>query len=246
MSLSEQSYELIQKYLSKTLTDKEQSTFDEELKNSSFQKELLYQAKLVDTLEEADHKQLKERLLANSPKVKIESPQPSMFSLGIRIATIGLILLGLSYAYKKFVTPTNHHEELIAMYDSPYPPVNLQRGNSGEGLTELFQKAMPLYANEDYQGALVAFESLNQKDEQVELYKSNCLIQMESYDKAKNILEKLAQSSDQQIKENAEWYLAVSEMGAGNIPGTKKLLEKIVINPEHIFYTKAKELIKSL
>jgi len=243
--LSDKDQELIQKYLGDTLTPSDRPLFENRIKDAAFNKELLFQAQLVDQLEELDkaaiRKTLKEHDAATS---STKTNQPKINNL-IKIILFAafLALCWIGYQSMQHNQSPKDIQQLAATHNYVYPPSEIQRGTTA---TEGYTTALKAYADKKYAEAASLFNLVEPKTETIYMYLANCYMQEKRYDKAEKIFQNLILSEDQAIKQNAEWYLAISALAQGNKELTKNRLNAIIAVKDHLFGEKARSIIKEL
>lgn len=249
MKLTEQDFDLIQRHLSDTLDEKSKMTFDSKIKNEAFQAELIRQAQMIDALAEVDYLDVKAELSgldASAGATAMEPKKSSMKWPWILLALAGLLALAWVGYNQGQASKTNPMQfaELAEKHNVVYPPILVERGTSTE-VDPAMLECMKSYANEDWQGALEKLKLMQPMTSKIRLYISNCHIQLGDYNKALIELEAFS-SNDPELSHNQEWYKVISYLGKKDRVTAKALLENIVSNPDHLFFSKAKQLLTEL
>ena len=244
--LSETSYELIEKYLDKTLSAEEQPLFDAALEDKAFRDQLAFQAHLIDLLTDEEKTKLHESIKSSSTSVKklvsdSKKKKRSLWPMGI---AAGLALcLAAFFVMKMFNTIST--EQIYVDHFRPYPPAVIERGQ-GEYLPTVFKNAMKAYVNEDYSTALPLFEEMGTENEKILIYKAMSLMKLDNDNEAKALLSNLARSTEPSIKQNAEWYLALLYIKDSQIQRAIDLLNPISQDRYHLFARDAKGILVKL
>ena len=251
MKISEKDLDLIQRQLANDHTEATKMEFEAKLGDNDFKEELLYQAKMVDALIEADYLTVREELVnsINSGATKesqvVSRPNQSKKWLWLSMAAILSVIAYLGYnAGKADKHKPVQYAELAETYNIPYPVARVERGNSG-GMEERFAAAQKDYANEEWGSALSKFESLTPKTDEINIYEANCHIQLGSYKRALAILSAIS-TSDTEIAQNVDWYTVISHLGNNDVASAKSVLSRIQANSNHLFYGQAKKLVAAL
>ena len=250
MALSEKDIELIQKYLGDTISAQDKLSFDLRLKDSEFQKELLLHSKAIDALAEQDRRSVVEFLHADKSVDTVQEPESQkkpaknrwmLFGLGFLMGL--LIVMGLKY----FTTNEDDNKAettymaAVESFNKPYPFLIVGRGE-GE-IDPARQKAYEAYSKGEYRNALAYFENRVVENEDLNLVKANCHLQLKEYDQAIELFSNLKNSNTKTVAQNAEWYLALTEMLNGNIAAGKTSVENISKNNAHLFSDQALKLL---
>jgi len=235
---------LIEKYLSGKLSKKEQSDFDLALKDETFREQLIFQAQLIDSFRKEEKEVLLEAIKSYKPSdSKPVSKKKTQFLGPLRIAA-GLALLLAAYFVLQIFTATDN-SQIYTEHFRKYPPTVSERGQ-GEKMEVIYKDAMQAYVNDDYQKALTNFRKLGSEDEKISLYLVMSLLELDKISEAQEILVRLNRSQDERIRQNAEWYLALSYLKTNNIQRSIDLLNPISQDADHLFTRDAKELLVKL
>lgn len=241
--LSEKDLSLIQKYLGDALSPSDKSMFEEKIKQPAFNKELLFQAQLVDSLEEIDNATVRQELAELKGKSK-EKATTSNFSNLIKIIGVAAILALAWIAYQSMQHSSPSPTQLAESYGYVYPPSEIQRGQADS--TNSISEAMKAYADKNYAHATTLFNKSQTKSEQAYMYLANCYIQTKKYNKAEKVLKNLVLSEDVELKQNAEWYLTICHLAQSDLNNTNAQLGKIIENKNHLFFENARRLQKDI
>ena len=250
MKISQRQQELIQKYLSDSLSDKDQKSFDTEIKNPIFRSALLEQTQLLQAIELSGDNALRERFKAidtdpsenNNPKKDKSSNTKNSF---LKYAAILLFLLAAAYCIWSLQSNEKQelsNQQLFAEYYMAIPAVRNERGvESPENAT--FEKAMDLYYTKDYSKALPILNALPTSSMEIDLFKANCLLELEKIEDAKLLFEKVLQEGSIEQQQTSEWYLCLLQLKHSDSEAYKITAKKISNNPNHLYQTKAQKLL---
>jgi len=232
---------LIQKYLADSLTTDELELFESRLSDDSFNKELMLQAKLLDSLDAIDKELVIEEITANTPKINTNRPKAKSKLIWV----IGLIIIATVawLAYLQLPTQPVTMAHLVEKYDTPYPPAAVERGASTKQ-NKFITEAMAAYVNQDYELALENFGKIAGRAKFADFYIVTCFIKTRRYQKAIDMLVVLGHDIDPKVMQNSDWYRAIAYLGLENKPAATEQLNKIVSNKKHLFYSKAKKLLR--
>lgn len=237
MKLSEAKLALIEKYLRDELSADDRILFDNSLKENNFKDALQRQTRIIDHIDQGEDQLLRDRLRNLEAKVNHNGGQnkQKLFLIILGGLIVAMVLIFLYSQNSKNPQVLNSNDSIyVAMYQ-PLPADDLQRG-VGVGLSQDFQKAMRLYASSEYSSCLQILRSLENQNEKSVLYQAACHMELKEYNTAIVNLERLKNSSDQEIQQAAQWYLALSYLQIDENEKLMDLLNVVTDNPSHIFY----------
>lgn len=255
MNLSEQEYNLIHKYLSKSLNSEQDKTaFQSALEKEDFRNALLDQAKLIDGLEavdDADTRKLLESFdqdnstsFSTDQTDKTNSDTTSTFKW-LKYLILVAMLCGLAYAGYKAAKDQTNYPEIIAYHGaSTFPPQEMDRSMANQ-VSPLFKKTMGAYARKDYKLAVDGLKQL-EPTETNKMFLGNSYFKLKNYEASLEIFEELAVSGDKNLRENAEWYKALSLLGLERKKEAILVLNFIKKQDFHLFDRKAGKLLADL
>lgn len=225
---------LIDNYLNDSLSADEQQAFTQRLSDPSFRKTLQEKGITIDAFNRANNKQFLQEIKSKAPK-----KQGFIRANLLRIAAVGAILI-IGNWFLLFPDKSDIEDHWVA-----YPPMDLQRGDQTE-INKALMEALQFYIKEDYQSALTVFKDIHPTNDTLQLYISNCNIQLKNFKPAERNLFMLTESMQEDVRDNAEWYLYYALMYQGKKKDAKILYDDIMSNPAHPFYKKAKALHNQL
>ena len=140
-------------------------------------------------------------------------------------------------------------QSLLDKYNQPFPGIPQDELNF-KGLKEetrvAYETGMRAYRKGNWQIAFNRFFRINPKTDLVMLYEANCQLQLNAYGKANEILSTLLQVTRGATKMNAEWYMAIAELGLGQNKSALTRLSSINSNPSHPFHSQGKALLEEM
>ena len=135
-------------------------------------------------------------------------------------------------------------EDLFMAYYQPYPMGQVSRDAVSEELSEGLQ----YYHQEQYQVAITALEATTdptQTTRKENLAIACSYLSLSQPEEALTWLLPLSGSSDEALKEHADWYTALAYLQAGNDAEAQKTLQQIT-NSQSIWSSKASKLMKEI
>lgn len=139
--------------------------------------------------------------------------------------------------------------QLFTQNFSPYPDELTIMGNGDDTYDQsLANRAMTFYKDQNYPEAVLRLDSLIAQAPGIslfQLYKGISHIELKEYDLAKKALGNAAQSGGL-YTHAAEWYLALTMLGEGNIESAKTAFQSINAQKGHFYQLKAKQVLNSL
>ena len=244
MILEERHHELIDKFLLQSLNDYEQKEFEQLIKDTDFQAEVLFREDLLVATQTEGRTQLKARLTALEQNATMqntkEAKRISMFRVSLAAAAI--LLIGIFMLRFLFIQNIDN-ETLVAQYFEPYPNV-IAPLHRGEAAKDTLSLAMSFYENKDYSNGIALLKQLKQQDE-TDFYIAQMLLSSKQYAKANSYFEVLS-SHDNRFKAAAEWYGTLCSLSLNKQSLAQQQLTKITQTEGHLFKAKAKELFDKL
>lgn len=247
--------EIIQKYLSKSLTETEKADFESQIeKNAELREDVNFQKSISDALHVRERHILKDKLreidkeeavgrTSNKRSGVIQIMSSNLFRYGI--AASFMIISG--FLIKMFVFDQADKSDLFTQYYAPFPNVvsPSTRGDVSDEISVEEVNAFAAYESEDYGKAIGLFNGLQQKDEVV-LYIGLSYLAMNDAQKAKQVLSSSAFRNDQFHLETIRlWYLALAHLKLGEIELCREVLTDLT-KTENIQRTKALDLLSKL
>lgn len=136
-------------------------------------------------------------------------------------------------------------QELYTAYFEPYEDVISER-SEGSGLLE---QGLNAYNQENYRQAITYLEGFvkeNPEDNSAKAYLGIAYLAVNESDKAEATLKDVSQDATGLFKEVSEWYLALAYLNLNRPALTKDQLIDITSKPDHMYHSKAKELLQEI
>lgn len=246
--------ERIEQYLEGKLPQAEQEALEAEMKaDPALQKEVASVRDLIRGIERAEEKAFAQQLKAWEGKIQAEKSKPkgkirmlrSQNRL-LRMAAAFMILIAVVFL---LLPGESDPQELFAQHFQPYPD---KLTTMGEGPVELDQdlakQAMASYNAGAYAEALPLLQSLRQQAPDIsllKLYLGIAALQSGQQELARQSLASLAESNTAYQAE-AQWYLALSYLKAGEASAAQEQLQAIGQNANSPYQPQARKVLKAL
>jgi tetratricopeptide (TPR) repeat protein len=253
---------LIEKYLDKTLTDSELTTFNHRLTDADFATEVKHYERAVRAIHASGDSKLKGLLQEEEAKIQAEksvktfdtqakfvSKRPprakatSMVSLTQRWAVAATLILGIGGA-TMYIIRKGEAEKTESIYASKFRPYrNYAQPTVRENAQKNdIEKAFSLYDNGAYTEALTFFEKIKNAPLDVQFFQANAYLAINQKEKAEAILKQLTENNASEWQQKAEWFLALS-LSETDKSKANMLFEKIKNTPEHPYQEQAANVL---
>jgi len=268
MQITENQYDLIQKFMRDELSESEQKQFDMDLKNETFRNELHEQAEILRAVESVHDNKLKAifkeadaEMAPESGAKIVEMPKPSVKestvtrSIGteskkssfgfLKYAAVAALLLISVFVFKQFsggVDSSIDNNTLYAQYHQTYD-ANVLRGQTQD--SKSFSDALFSYSSEDYTKAESEFATLADVSEEALFFRSLSQLELGKFDLSIAGFKKVAAENSKYAQE-AEWYEAMAYLKTNDLQKLKSKLNQITTNASHDYNSKAEALLKEL
>ncbi|MEQ9405060.1 MAG: hypothetical protein RIM99_15830 [Cyclobacteriaceae bacterium] len=238
--LSDQDFDLIQKFLDFSLTKEEEELFHSKQKSSedfahqvSFQREVLV---LFVTIEKAKQK---EKMLVDYKKFSSVPNSSKFIPVWFGYAAAASLIFALTYFFiLRFETKSN--EELFLSYFEPYDGVVITRGEESS-----FGQGLRAYSDQNYEEALRAFSETDVDSTNyslLNLLRGNCYLELGNIELGLEFLLLIPEDENNLLTSAAEWYSALAYLKKDEIEKSKILLGSL-IDSQSVYSTKAAELL---
>lgn len=160
-----------------------------------------------------------------------------------------MVLAGLYFMKNNPDEPEVSTSEIFAAHYEPFPnTINGQtRGEEGtivEGEVD-FQQAMLLYGRGDYQEALGRMEGVSM-DAVMLLYRGIALLETGQTKAATQSFDQAIALENEEFQDAVIWYLALSQIKAGDIKEAQGTLQRIVQMDQHYKKKEAADILEKL
>jgi len=246
--------ELIDKYLTETLSKEEEELFQEKLKEPAFQTQLEEAEQIKASIAIFELRQKKKLLEAEESILKEENAKEVVavkqtFTIK-RFLKIASILVGVSLLAWWGLSQFNgkaDSEVLFAQYFLPQKN-NLSPVQKGASDQSLLQQTFFYYENAAYDKAIEGFQLLiaEENNDDYRFYQANALLATDQTNKAISLLELIIQKSESQYLKDGDpqWYLALAYIRKKQNSDARSILSSF--STDSFYYEKAKALLKAL
>ena len=240
----ENQFERIERYLADEQTAAEKAAFERELaEDAQLRAELDLHRWAAESLADGGLLDLAERLQQidaqwQAPPTASPTAQPKLHSRPparrtyqgplLALAASVVLLIGLfRWTNQGFTDETT---PVLAQYFEPYPMVLNQRSALDTLVqTPLTNRAIQTYLAGDYATAEGFFAELSALEAQplYDFYRGVCLLATGRAEAAQSYLQKVLNTEEPLLVQQARWYLALAHLAAGELDRGKGLLEAI-------------------
>ena len=242
-------FNLIEEYLAGDLSVREQTEFEELLRNDpDLMKEFLLRKDINEAISENDVMDLRNNLnkIVNSES-KIRNIYRNSFIIS-SVAAVAVILIVISCFYL-FSNKNVSGTEIFNSYYSTYPTITSFRSSVDITVQEqLLNEAFSSYDDGKYSIASDYFNQILTDDKSntmAQFYLALCEIELENFDKSEKLLNELILKNNHIFWEQAHWYLALVYLKQ-NDTGNAKSIFKIIIKEDMAKKSELDSIIKSL
>jgi len=241
----------IKNYLNQSISDKERFEVEDHLLDCPFCTDAVegfsdhYDFEKDSSLERLD-KHFEEKLKKEEALIKTLNP-PNRFSINRIAAAVLLLLIPLAgWMYWN----NNADQNLYASYmsENAAPSATMRSGEGASALEMPVVQAKKLFHEKRFEASLQACEEVLEKIPHHPLatyYAGLSALESGHSELARHYLSGL-RINEPDFYEDATWYLALTEVKAGDKAAAKKLLEELVKLPQGIYFEQVKELIEQL
>ncbi|MAU70965.1 MAG: hypothetical protein CML04_02630 [Pseudozobellia sp.] len=239
--------ELINRYFENSLTPEELSDLEQLYSSDKeFAEQFDFEKELKLSLKKEERQELKSLF----SELSDENPLSTKESKTIRMrpwlmAASVALLVGISSWLVIFNNGSRNHDELYQDYFAPYENV-VHPIERGQQLEDLRTQAFIAYENQDYEKALMLFKELHDKsnDTYLNFYEAISLMKLEKHKEAADLFSNYI-STNGELKDRAQWYLALCYLRLNETAKSKALLKELITKGGFKAKT-AKELIDEL
>ena len=251
MSSTEYNKELIHRYLTDRATESEIQEINVLIKDSEFREELSFQTDMYEALSENRKENLrniikearKERESENNKSSKTkESRKDTKRANKAVLVLIGLILLIALYVYAQQYFSLGKTDAIFVEFYQPYPSDRVERGTD-ISTYDNYALAVSAYASEDYSRSLSLLRTLSDQTDRVKMFQAICHLELNHVTEAIDLLRSLRNSTNQNLSQQADWYLALAYLKNDKVALSKKILSNIKERRDHLYFSKANKLI---
>ncbi len=233
----------IEDYINKRMTPQEAAAFEQRLAadkklTAKFETHQL----LMHGTKLAGRDELKDRLKGIQQQVEQREPKPRRLWLYLVGLLAGLLLLLFIYL------AMNRQDQPAIIYANYFQPYNWQSGSRDRDAPVEILELSQSYKNENYQQALSLMQQLNddQLSTQLLLVKGICQMEVGALAEARNSFSAVLAENDPRLKDQANWYIALSYIREGAVDKAKPYLEILGGEAGADKHLEALELLKEL
>ncbi|MGI9552413.1 MAG: tetratricopeptide repeat protein [Aurantibacter sp.] len=252
MNIEEQNIVLIEKYLEGNLGASEREAFEKRLEDDpEFGQSVVQMENMVSGIKHAGRKDIAKKLAdleATLPEVELEETSNVIELKQSRYRYWGAIAAGLALVLISSLFLLNYNsgqteQDLFTAYYEPYSG-DLSRSGE-EDLFDKTKKAEYAYALGQYAVAIPLFEEVISQEptSKLRFYLGNAYLSTGEGSKAAQQFEAVLRDIDYPLQDQAQWYLALSYLKAGNVDMARTNLEIITENSGSFYHQKAKEVL---
>lgn len=240
-------YEEIESYLNNQLSEKELSSFNQKLiKDKQLDKEVQLHRELPLAILDYKVIALEEKLkkiqvnfnFTNNKQVVWQSPLLAFATVKryILAACFCLTITGLFYLHQQ----QNKDNSPKSLYENYYQPYEIYTAN--KSLTKYnnpLQAAFQCYQTQDYPKALTGFVEAYQVDntnQEAKLYAGICLLELNQIKEATLLFKQVIKEGKDNLKQVANWYLALSYLKVDIVDSTKIILHGLITDNANYRY----------
>ena len=241
--------DLIEEYLAGDLSGREQTEFEELLRNDpDLMKEFLLRKEINEAISENDVMDLRNNLneIINS-KTKVRTIYRNPFVLS-SVAAVVIFLIVISGFYL-FSNKTVNGTEMFNSYYSTYPTLTSFRSSVDQTYQEqLLNEAFNSYDDDKFSISSDYFQQILNTDKSntmVQFYMALCEIELNNFDTSEILLNELVLKNNHIFWEQAHWYLALVYLKQNDIENAKSIFE-IIIKEDMTKKPESDSIIKSL
>ena len=238
--------QMIESYLSGTLTAEEKRIFETQLKEDPLLAQSLQdQIRSQLSLDAQGDLLLKEKLKARADQnfdeeaFHLANPSRSRAPWFLAVAAAFLVIAVLAWLLQEDPRPL----DLQQMYTENYQPLSAPGSRSDTNKTDLWRKGTEAYMKRDYEGAIASWRQYlaDTADGEVALYLGVSYMLAEKADSAHYYLAEVPKTHTD--AQRASWFQALNAMKSGNQAALQGHLKTIADWPGHYKQQMAKELL---
>jgi len=223
-------YNLIDSYLMGEMSVKDQTEFENLLRNDSeLMKEYLFRKNMNDAISEKDVMDLRDKLnrITNSSNIFKESKRKLLIITTLAAVFVGLTVISTLFFFDK--SPNSNM--LFEQYYTKYPSIVSARSINDSNKEKLFLESFLAYETDDYANAIFYMNQLLKKEDSNNLllfYLAISELEQDKLKESEEHLKILIQNKKHIFWEQAHWYLALNYIKQDNISEAKEILHRIV------------------
>jgi tetratricopeptide (TPR) repeat protein len=160
-------------------------------------------------------------------------------------AAAAVILVALIIGGTFLFNPGNYSaEKLFKMYYKSGETIGISRSGNVD-----MAEALRYFSKNDFQTAEGLFDKILVNDPNnfaVKYYSGISNIEIKNFDKAILMFESITRNGDNLYTENADWYLGLSYLAAGQVNQADSIFTRIASTPSHYYFDEAKSILEKI
>jgi TolA-binding protein len=241
--------EWIDNYVDGDLDDAGRKSFEAELnvnRDLAFEYRLEQDIQMI--LSQEDLLDLRAKCFAAQEELNLSSRKLAkvvQFTRKYWYAAASLLLIALITGSLFFLNPGGYSpEKLFKMYYKSGETIGVSRSGN-DNMVE----ALRSFSRNDFQTAEVLFTQILANDQEnyaVMFYSGISNIELKNFNKAILMFQAIIQDGDNLYTENAEWYLGLSRLAAGQVTEAEGIFKLIAASPNHFYSKDAKSILDKI
>ena len=230
-------YELIDKKIAGELTPNERQRFTERMQQDPvFAQAYRTQQAAIEALQAHHTQTLRDEVRQMHARVKARRRR----TVRRYYAAAAVVLLGvLGLATYRYTQPPTA-QQLYSTYYTVYPAQRVARGDD----TTSYETGVSLYARGQYGDAIPYFRQKLIHDslpDRTRLLLANCYLQTHQPEAAQRVLRSVATSDDALLRQQGQWYLALSYLKQDDFAQARPVLETLAA--QGMYQKEAREIL---
>lgn len=243
MNKAHKDHELIEPYLLGELDESTRRAFEAQMAvDEALRDEVALQRSLVHLLQDDNALRLRKALdVANRHFTRTKSG-PSLRKALPWAAILAMVVAGVGLGWWTFLSVDPH--SLFERHFEPYPMIWSQR--SGDPALRDLTRA---YESGNYDAALTyiqAWERDTATGHAGDFYRAMCLLALGRGGEAAALFEEVAGEDDPLFRDQAQWYLGLSRLQAGDATKARRAFKTIAGAPDHYKKQEAAHILRKL
>lgn len=241
-------FHLIEKYLFDQMNEDEKKEFEILTKSdSSLEEEFEIQKSVFESANDEDLKKIYPALkLAEEKYLSGQTKKPPFRLIPIyRLAIVACIAFILIFSWNFFSDSNNKSLELFTSYYEPYPMILSFRGKS-----DLIPQAVNSYNSQNYESVIKSMNQLILIDSLgviPNMYLGIAHLELGNFDEAIENFEAVSNSNNPTLRQQANWYMALTFLKANEPEKAKSILTKLSMKEgADLYQESAKEILKQI
>jgi tetratricopeptide (TPR) repeat protein len=160
-------------------------------------------------------------------------------------AAAAVVLVALIIGSTFLINPGNYStDKLFKMYYKSGETIGISRSGNVD-----IAEALRYFSKSDYQTASGLFDKILVNDPNnfaVRYYSGISNIELKNYSQAILMFESIIKDGNNLYAENADWYLGLSYLAAGQVAQAESVFTRIVSTPSHYYNNEAKSILEKI